>query len=512
MSYSVKVTVTSKGGATVYALNVPTGDDTPGNVAAAYGLADPLIITQALSSDARLPMSHPEPDEATVAIIAPDATTYGDMDLGDPIAVQLYPQAAYAGTPVQFFGRIAALQGDPHDLGVKLTLSCVDYTADLAELPIGATAYPVERADLRLARIVAEAGLPAFGFNGLGAITAPQGMLVAARPAGTTDLYSHLRDLLDTMIVGPLTDENGTALTTPPGHYIPMRTYLVQKVTGGLLDPITPFSLQIGKPYTRRFAYAPPYRLVNVAGTYSVQVSAADSSPTTGAPILDGGRVAFAPTFTKVKGGGLPNVTLATDAQGDRYVWDWRSVNNSWATGGAYWGPGGWIPYGFSSPANASAPQNIQEITSILDATNGGGPALVASFLAEGYRVPFRPDPFTSWGVGTMTWQAWSEPSPWRRPDLTELLTVARAQVGKLPNQREWVSGLVIGTTVRVERGRPTVDIDLAPPSYDFVGNREDLGASLGVVSMDSPIISGVTLAQVKARDTLNDYSMVRGT
>ena len=510
MAYSVKVTITSgPDGLTVYTPQVSQGDDTPGNVAAAYGLADPLVITQRLQDNPRLPLSHPEPDEATVNLIAPDSTTYSAMALGDPIAVQLYPQAAFAGTPVTFYGRIRGLAASPHPLGVLYTLSCVDYTADLAEFQAGVGAYPVEDATARLNRITSDAGLPAL--TKIGGWTSPTEKM-AARSAGASDCLSLILDVLDSWRIGGFVDETNTAFSVS-FHTIDYRPVLTPIITGGLLDTATPYGIalgQMGAPNTRRARYSPPGRLALVAGKTTVTLAAANSSPSSGSTILDGGLVEFAPVFSQDKGKTLPNVTVATDAQGNRATWDWRAYNTQWAAGGYVLGIGGWTPV---NPAfNPQGPQFLQLVDSILDVSQGTLPGDAPTELLQLYRTPFAPDPRVSWSVGTLRYHAWKEATPWRRPQLTEMLTVARAQTGKLPNSREWVNGLVAATTVTVAKGRPVIDIDLLPNSYDHELNRSVLGATLGVVSMDSPILTGILLSGLNTRDTLDDYRIVRGS
>jgi hypothetical protein len=508
MTYSAKVTVTSKGA--TYALQVATGNDVPGDVAAAYGLADPLTITQKLQDNSRGIMAHPEPDEATVTIIAPDSTTYAAMNLGDPVGVQVYPQGAFAGTPVEFYGRIAQMSARPHDLGVLITLSCIDYTADLAQLQVGGTAYPIEMAYDRVKRPWDELGLPRPARLPAAWIltTSP---LVAARAAGYTDLYSLQVETLDSWSFEAWKDEDFNALPVvgSPAHTVSYRPYLIQNITAGLLDPTTPYSIRVGRPWTRRVMYAPPLRVTNLAGTRRVTAAAADSSPSTGAPILDAGKVEFGITMAQTKGDQLPNVTIAVDAQGNRYTWDWRATNPSWATGGTQqFGAGG---YKLDPVLNPQGPPILQEVDSILDVTDAATPALSPAGIAQAFRVPFAPDTRAAWAVGTMSYQAWAD-GVWRRPELTELLTVARGATGKLPNNREWISGHVVATTLRIAKGRPTIDIDVVTPSFDFVADRQQQGASLGVASMDSPVLTGVTLAQLYARDTFNDYALTRGS
>lgn len=504
MAYSVKVRVTSNGGATVTNESVAQGDDTPGNVVAAYGLADPLVVKQVLANDPRLPLSHPEPDEATVTLIGATGATYSFITLGDPVAIIVWPQAAFAGTPVTFYGRVAAMSSESHKLGVKLTLNCVDYTADLRELTVGAGAWPQEDAVTRAQRIMGEAGLPLPS-----PFRIPAGWLVggsegwqAARAAGKTDAYTAMVDTLNGSPVGAFSDETFTSVS-PVVVY--RRPYVVPKIVGaaeaGLLDEAGPFQLREGAPWSRRVSYAPPARVSNLAGVRTVTVAAADSSPTTGAPIIDGGRVTFAPTFSQRKGEGLANVTTVTDGVGNVLTFDWRTAPSGDAIGGS--------PSFLTLALPAvDGPAIVQAFTATVNAT--ADPDELTSQVV-GYRSPFRPPP-ASWLVEPISWQAWAEPSPWRRPELTELLTVSRATAALLPLNREWVTGLVSGTTLTISKGRPVIDVDLAPFSYDFNGNRVVKGASLGTASMDSPVLSGVTLAQLAPRDTLADYMIVRGS
>lgn len=507
-NYSARVTITSDAGATVYVLTVATGNDRPGDVAPAYGLADPLVIRQGLTVNERLPLSHQLSDEATVTIIAPDSTTYASIAEGDPVGIQVYPQAAFAGTPVEFYGRIAqgGLNAQPHDLGVIYSIGCIDYLTDLAQIVVGDKVnWPQESAANRKDRIFAEAGIPAPG-NPLGPLIAFNNGL-AARAKSATDALSALLDVMDSWLGNHLKAEDNTTVIAGGFHTQGYRGYLVQQITGGLLDQSLPFKIGsgiVGTPYTRRSLYAPPARLTNLAGVRTITVAAADSSPSTGAPILDGGRVTFAPTFTQRNS--VPVVTTATDAQGNSYTWDWRTELD--------WGAGAGFSVGLITGyprVSLSGPAIVQKIDTVLDVTDSGAFGVPVTTVAV-YRTPFRPDVKGQWEVGTLEWDLWAEPSAWRRPQLTELLTVARGVSSKLPPGREWIAGMVTATTLTIANGRPTLAIDLIPDTNDAELNRWVQGASLGVASLDSPILSGVTISQLSTRDTFTDYRLVRGT
>lgn len=502
MAYSVDVQIFSTG--ITYHETVATGDDTPGNVTATYGLADPLTISQGLQQNDRLPLSHPEPDEATVTLIAATAATYAKISLGDPIAVKVYPQAAFAGTPVTFYGRVATLACQPHQLGLLYTLGCVDYTVDLAALPVGLSSWPQQSSQDRVARIFSDAGV---GYALDASMVLPADPFHPARSAGQTDALSALITTLDSWPVQTFTDENGTAFSTSLWR-MQARPRLVQKITADLLDTTTPF-LIAGPAHasrqTKRVRYAPPARLVGAVNP-AVTVSAADSSPSTGAPIVDGARVEFAPTYTQQKGGdGVGNVVVATIPAGTttRFVFDWRTVigRDIVATFNNWWSQGV-----NPAPISLGGPQVVQALDFDLDNSTS------FADMVYNWRVPFRPDVATAWTVGTIEWQAWKEPTAWRRPNLTELFTVSNVKAGVLPTGRRWITGLVVSTTLAISKGRPVIAVQVIPSTYDHDLQRALQGSSLGVASLDSPILAGKLLSQLIAGDTFADYAITRGS
>lgn len=508
MTYSVAVDVWSNG--VTYSLTVATGNDVPGDVAAAYGLADPLTITHRLADGDRLIQEHPEPDEATFSLIAPDSTTYAQLTIGDPVRIQVYPAGGFTGSPVTFHGRVSSVSARPHDLGVLYTVACVDYLADLAELTVGQTDYPRELVGTRLARIMADAGVgwadhPDAPFSGF-----PWGAgvwFMAARSKSPTDALSLILETLNseqTYTAG--TDELGAAVAIPvsvpiggsDGAALQKRLWFAPVITNGRLDPVTPYKLSQGPPYTKRMRYAPPARLTNVAGVWTVTVAAADSSPSTGAPIIDGGNVDVGLSFEQTKGSGLPSRITGADSTGRSITWDWavsyvRNIGTGLVT------------------ALGAPPGNQQVITQQVTTAADDPITSSGSGITAYWRVPFPPDLRATWSTSSLTWHAWHVPS-WRRPELTELLTISRANATKAPPNREWLVGQVSGTVLTVAQGRPTIEITLVPAQLDFQIQAWAQGASLGVCRFDSPILGTITLAQLSTRDTFSDYQIVRGS
>lgn len=507
MSYSVDVSIFSAG--VTYHETVATGDDIRGNVTPAYGLADPLMIQQSIPDSDKGILAHPDPDECTITLIAANGSTYGKLAEGDPVAVLLYPAASFAGTPVTFYGRIAAggLSSQPHPLGVMYSLHCVDYTVDLASVMVGTSNWPRQQLNPRITRIFNDANL---GFTIMSSSTSFFDEFTPARTGDKgVDALTALLATLDALVQNSVHDENGTDISGVPGSWrTQMRPRVVPVITNSQIDPTTPYSIVIEGAVSKRYRYVPPHRLTNNAGIRRVTAAAANSSPSTGAPILDGARVEFAPSFSSQRGGnGYGNVVVIVDSTGgssasSRFEYDWRAVigravplqpSGSW-----------WLAQ--PVPYKIGGPQVISEIDLIYDTFAH------LEVAAEVYRVPYRPSVAGAWTVGTLSYQAWAEPTQWRRPGLTELLTVANVKAGTLPTDREWVTGLVKSTTVTVEKGRPVIDIVLGPNTYDRDLQRILQGSSNGVVSADSPILSTVTGTQLYPRDTFEDYATVRGS
>jgi hypothetical protein len=507
VSYSVEVTVTSLH--TTYVETVESGD--PGD----YGLADPLTVKQSLpSGDDHLPLAHPDPEEATITLIAPGSSTYADMAQGDPVAVKVWNAPGMVGTPtVEFYGRIATLTAQPHERGILYTLACVDYTADLGAMPVHLDDWPVETIVERLARIETEAapGVNLLQRDAEIVVTITDDL--AAAGSSETDALSAILAVLNSWDVRNIKDENGNTIPSTVGELwnnglAQLRVTLRPNIVDGLLgtDPVFWLSRRPTVPF-KRIDYTPPARLTLSGGVYSVTVDPADSDPDTGAPILDAAYVRFAPVYTQSKSGnGVANVYVGTNADGSvRLVTDWRTALDNRIGFTVPW----WFSQPTLTPVVGQGPQVQANLETQLD------PALddvsVAGIISQ-FRVPFRPNMRLKWSIGTMQWQLWADPTPWRRPQLLELLTVGDVEAGRLPTNREWVVGLVAATTLTIAGGRPLMDIDIIPNTLDHNANAAALGDTDGVVRMDSPAVAGVRLDQTNPRDTLDDYRIVRGS
>lgn len=485
-TYSVHVEVGS------YSWDV-TGNDTDGDLPAAYGLADPLIISQRWPDSDLAPNVQPDPMEATLSVIAPDSTTYA-FSVGDPVAVEFYTQGGFTGPTQQFYGRVASATGKPHDLGVFYTLGCVDYTIDLQQTdPVGGTAYPAEDLVSRLARIMADARVPMMATYPTGSIISSN--LLKSRAPSPASCYDLIMTLLSEWRVNEALDEFGNPVTGGLFGRHFTRPTLRQFISNKRLYPVTPFYLD-WRDQGRKISYAPPGRLASVAGLLSITMATANSSPTTGAPIIDGGNVNLDTTFSQVKGASAVSRVTVTD--GDGTIWGAGDSGGSFFT--VYYPT---LPATTNVQADVSAPD--------WPAVPGEGGALQLLYAPD--QATGRPDQFPQWSVGELTWEAWHEPVGWKPPVLGQLLTVARVVASKVPTRKAWLSGIISGWTLTVAAGRPRVAISLESPGLNTAQwNRNQLGASLGVVSWDSPIVSTVTFAGLSTTDSFDDYRLVRGS
>jgi hypothetical protein len=485
-TYSVHVEVGS------YSWDV-TGNDTDGDLAPAYGLADPLVIQQRWPDSDLAPNVQPNPMEATLSVIAPNSSTYA-FSIGDPVAVEFYTQGGFTGPTQQFYGRVATATARPHDLGVFYTLGCVDYTVDLAETdPVGTVAYPAELPVNRLARVMAEARVPMMAtYPGPTIVTSNQ---MQARAASPVSLLDYILQLLSQWRVNDPVDELGNAATSGQ-HFT--RPTLRQFISNKRLYPVTPYYLD-WRDQGRKIAYSPPGRLSTVGGLLTIGMSVANSSPSTGSVILDGGNVELDTTFSQVKGPSSVSRVTVTDADG--------VVAGAGDTGGAI----GQIVYPSVPPTT-----NVQANLDAPDFPSLGGAPFEGLTLQQLYapdQATGRPAAQLPWSVGELTWLAWHEATGWLPPVLGQLLTICRVVASKVPNNREWVSGIVSGWTLTVAGGRPQVAISLESPNLNTAQiHRNHLGASLGVASWDSPILSTPTFAQLSTRDSFDDYRLVRGS
>lgn len=217
-----------------YAVEVNAGPYTwaiEKNDAAVWGLADPLTVGWSVPENG-LVYAQPDPMRATFTLALESMSDLADLDAGDPVSifVTLDPLVYFADIHlVSFRGRVANLTMRPRKAGgVLVTVTCVDYTVDLAESPIGTGAWPAETVQPRTDRMAAEAGVatpPGWP------VTIGDWIPLAARTGSLVDARSAFVRLVDTAGGG-----------AGGGYKIYLITnYPVDNLTDDAVDPLQPF-------------------------------------------------------------------------------------------------------------------------------------------------------------------------------------------------------------------------------------------------------------------------------
>lgn len=446
---------------------------------AGYGLADPLVLQQSVPTVDLAPLVQQDPQEATVTVIAANSGSYS-FALGQQVRVAVYASHA-GGNNYAFWGRIAQLQAQPHDLGILYTLQCVDYMADLAELTAGRVDYPAENALVRVNRMLAENGIGAVLVEGVTPTALPNVSARVALTEGTVPLLEALEQVLAGWAEAQPNNELGVAASNLITTRYELRPNIVNPggIAGqGTLDPVTPFKLS---PIYRPQGWDPPARLSAVTNVH-LTVDTANTSPSTDALILDAGAVEFPTLYTQQKGNAVQRVVVELSGGAGFSVADWSS-----------WGTYFWLA-----------------ASSVVEATVKVRETVLGTVLASMYRGSIQPDSSLQWTVGAITWLASrTQAASWQGPKLRRVCTIARVDAVRssshVPTGKSWMAGVVDSLRITVQAGEVTVGFTLAPMHYTNSG-------ALVVphqATFAAAALVGVTFAQLSTTDTFTDYLLL---
>lgn len=141
--------------------------------AAGYGLADPLRVSWSRPNKPLFNVQ-PDPMSASFSVVVASMADVSQLVRGVTVDLRVYGWPPGTANPhveagdldpvnyppiVLFRGRVSDVVAVPHELGMIVTASCVDYSVDLAELSIGADDWPAEDVSDRLGRMFDEAGV-----------------------------------------------------------------------------------------------------------------------------------------------------------------------------------------------------------------------------------------------------------------------------------------------------------------------------------------------------------------
>lgn len=249
------------------------------------------------TDDTRPGYSQPKPWEADFSILVPAMTDLVDIGTGATVCIKVWarPPGELGPTPwdiprpplALFLGRVADVEANRAGPGVRFTFSCVDYTADLMELQVGAIAWPAQTAANRVGQITAEAGIVV----DIGPLPPAH---VAARDAAAISVYDALSETFQGIVdnspfsrgeqrviaVGQLTD--AVTDTIPAGNLFDLPRFLKGQIEapasatmligpwetpqpGVLGGPTTAVDIVISPILTGRFSHMQAFPASNVA-------------------------------------------------------------------------------------------------------------------------------------------------------------------------------------------------------------------------------------------------------
>lgn len=464
MSLSKHVTVEVGG----YTWEWFTGQPLTGWPAAAY-LTEQLRVTEATSSSDGLWPPEVSPAEATFELVAADASQLDQLRLGDAVRIRLWvwtPPADYdpAATPlVAFHGRVAAATMRPHDLGVVLTVECVDYTADLGQYETGDTAVPSTALYAQLQQLWAAAGDGAAGTVDTGAYGAwypGNGQLTSvadgtpgsgqlALPARPAEVKS-LAELVKAFLVQWPVIYTNTILAS--------RGY-------ARLHPTTEngFSWTL-VPLFAHPVYVAPGKLVLVAGLYRLRVAPGLVAT---ASVVPAAAVDVGTTFTLWKESATTRVVVT----------------------GVFGGVEGKVVKALpiAPPVTATV-----EVTLPTKADAGAVATMYLQDVTEADR----------WAATGVAWFVDESGYTGQAIALGDVLVVSGLQANQEPNRADYLTGVITGRELALSDGELTATFELGQPSY---------AADPTTVATwyDPGTLAGRTWAQLDPTDTWQNYRLL---
>jgi hypothetical protein len=254
-----------------YTVTLTLGTDTwTINSTDAYNPALPVQIVTPLTVGFSIPgddlwPAQPDPMRATIRLRALTAALVKGYGIGTPVALTItVPFMAHTVTVASFYGRVAQADLTPVKRGagrqVFLDLVCVDYTADLAEVPLDAQHVPFEHISDRWARLT-------------GQITGarPDLKFDALAPTAARDWYLQEADLDPTNALEALTALLALVVQWDSSGTVPATGLILQPlIVGGALDRFIPAALPLALAADQVF---PGLVGLNAAGHLDVTIS-----------------------------------------------------------------------------------------------------------------------------------------------------------------------------------------------------------------------------------------------
>lgn len=437
------------------------------NDPAGYGLASPLTIANGLPTSDVAPLVQPNSATASFQVIVAQVADLDQLQLGDPVTLRYWPSrtpAAGDRPSIEFAGRVATMEAQPHKLGVLYTIGCVDYIADIAENTVGGSfAWPQENLDDRVRRILSTCGYAVPAGTGLygGTGSIPIQALIDARPIGKANALELLLHTLAQYRMNFTGFPNSHGIAYVAQQTVPRAGVSNWSSGAAVLDATAPYIIltTFSSPQ-----FTAPLRVTLVGGVYKLTGSTAQSAAG-GVGVVDAGRVSMDTKFAQRKGDATNAIAVTGNAIGTQTA--------AWS--------------GVAQRVEASVETELS--------TAADGAALAAEYLP-----PVKPSQAALWVADTMRWLIDAEPGTWFLPTIGRGFMVVRVNGVWSPLEREWYVGLLSGLKFSVDGGVPVADLDVIPWNVDPAQSLNPVKWS------DLPAL--MTYANMSTRDTFTDYGL----
>lgn len=436
--------------------------------AAAYGLADPLTITWSLPDSDLQPLVQPNPTTASFTVVVATYGTISAMELGQQVSIRYWSATSPAAGDAPLFdfnGRVVDLSIRPHDLGLSITVSCVDYLADISERTVGLVNWPQETVDARARRILTEAGVSIPADLWETDVDPSSPATIAARNASDVnalDVLTHTLDQYLTVFAG-FPNANGR------GFIHQVTTPAAPTFSSGISSKDFTNGPYVLGSVTKAIAYDPPLRMVNLAGVHTLQGDAAAATASTA--VIDASYIERDVSWQQRKGTAV-NAVQVTGAYTPAQTRTWSGISNTFV----------W--------ANVDG--------ELVNASDGLA-------LAGLYLPAMKPTNQRIWTAETFTWRIGRDPSTtWRLPVLGRVLAIYDIDTRWRVTGDSWWVGMPTAVTFTLAGGDPQATLTVMPWLVDPV-------QAISPLTLADAGWGSITIDSLAAADTFDDYQLAKG-
>lgn len=189
--------------------------------------------------------AQPDPEVATpLVLVTPTGADLSGVDIGSRCQIKLWVDPAPTARPfVTFNGVVADIEAEPDPHGIRWQIVATDLTPEhLAPVTVNAVEWPAEFGDVRVARIMSEAGVTwssdlignVFDITPPRSLSAQEALTEALTEAATYSAGP--TSAPGRILFRPNVDDNGDPLVPAfTGHYVPARSDAIDVISAAYI-------------------------------------------------------------------------------------------------------------------------------------------------------------------------------------------------------------------------------------------------------------------------------------